>query len=360
MLPILPDEVSEHKSEHRSCNGDAQGACSSRSQTESSAHIQEKDMTVVIAGAGPIGTALARTYVDRGARVRVLTRSGSGLDHPLVERRRVDVTDAAALAGAVRDAEIIHFCIHASAYDAKVWARELPAAEQVVLAAAEAAGAVVVFPESLYAFDTSGVVTEQTRHDAAGGKPGVRAQLLAARAASLASTVSVVASDYFGPGAGASAHAGDRMLKPATSGGTVRPVGSVDLPHAWTYLPDLAAAMIRAGELARDGSVGSDTALLAPTAPPRTQREVAAAYAAAAGKPAPRVSPVPTWTLRVAGVADRGTRGIVEMIHLFDRPLVVDSSASEALLGLTPTPFEDAVRATVDAFRAAQPADARR
>ncbi|GMA23799.1 hypothetical protein GCM10025864_15580 [Luteimicrobium album] len=187
-------------------------------------------MSIVIAGAGPIGTTVARRYVDQGTPVRVLTRSGSGLDHPLVERRRVDVTDAAALADAVQDAEIIHFCIHASAYDAKVWARELPTAERTVLAAAEAAGAVVVFPESLYAFDTSGTVTEATRHDAVGGKPGVRAQLLAARAASPVPTASVVASDYFGPGAGANAHAGDRMLGPATSGGTVRPLGNVDLP----------------------------------------------------------------------------------------------------------------------------------
>jgi nucleoside-diphosphate-sugar epimerase len=311
-------------------------------------------MSIVIAGAGPIGTTVARTYVDQGIPVRVLTRSGSGPDHPLVERRRVDVTDAAALAAAVQDAEIIHFCIHASVYDAKVWARELPAAEQLVLAAAEAAGAVVVFPESLYAFDRSGTVTEATRHDATGGKPGVRALLLAARAASPVPTASVVSSDYFGPGAGMNAHAGDRVLKPATGGGTVRPIGSADLPHSWTYLPDLAAAMIRAGALARDSHRTTGAAAggiwFAPTAATCSQREIATAYARAAGHTDARVRPTPTWLLRVAGLADRPSRGLVEMIDLFTRPLVMDSSASDAALDLKPTPFDDAVRATVDAY----------
>jgi len=317
-------------------------------------------MSIVIAGAGPIGTAVARQYVSQGTPVRVLTRSGSGLDHPLVERRRVDVTDADALAAAVQDAAIIHFCIHASAYDAKVWARELPVAERTVLAAAEPAGAVVVFPESLYAFDGSGTITEATRHDAAGGKPGVRAQLLAERAASPVPTASVVASDYFGPGAGANAHAGDRMLGPATSGGTVRPIGRADLPHSWTYLPDLASAMIRAGELTRDShrTTGAapgatDGIWFAPVTATCSQREIATAYARAAGRPAPKVSAVPASVLRVVGLGSRQMRGVAEMVHLFTRPLVMDASASDALLDLKPTPFDDAVQATVDAYLAA-------
>ena len=316
-------------------------------------------MSIVIAGAGPIGTAVARRYVDQGTPVRVLTRSGSGLDHPLVERRRVDVTDRAALAAAVQDADVIHFCIHASEYDATVWARELPAAERTVLAAAEAAGAVVVFPESLYAFDGSRTITEATRHDATGGKPGVRAQLLAARAASPVPTASVVASDYFGPGAGVNAHAGDRMLGPATSGGTVRPIGRADLPHSWTYLPDLAAAMVRAGEVTRDShrttgaaDGATDGIWFAPTTATCSQREIATAYARAAGRPAPKVSAVPAWVLRLVGLGSRRMRGVAEMVHLFTRPLVMDSSASDAALGLEPTPFEDAVRATVDAYLA--------
>lgn len=301
---------------------------------------------IVITGAGPIGTHVAQQLVDAGTPVRVLTRSGSGLDHPLVERRAVDVNDRAALLDALQDATVVHHCIHASAYVVDVWERELPAAEQVLLDVAEQVGATVVFPESLYAFDlTQQPITETTPITATTGKPGVRRRLLEARAASPVPTISVVASDYFGPRTGPNAHVGDRMVAPATTGKVVRPLGSVDQPHSWTYLPDLAAAMIRAAELPTE----PDRVLLAPTGAPRTQREVAADYAAAAGRSRVRVSPVPTWALRIIGRFHAGTAGLVEMIHLLEEPLVMDSSASEALLDLAPTPWDVAVKTVVAA-----------
>ena len=73
---------------------------------------------------------------------------------PLIERRKVDVSDADALREAFDGAAAVYHCIHA-AYNADAWERELPAAEQTVLEAAGHVGAVVVFPESLYSYDTS-------------------------------------------------------------------------------------------------------------------------------------------------------------------------------------------------------------
>ena len=73
------------------------------------------------------------------ARSRVLTRSGSGPDHPLIERRKVDVSDADALREAFDGAVAVYHCIHA-AYSADAWERELPAAEQAVLEAAGRVG----------------------------------------------------------------------------------------------------------------------------------------------------------------------------------------------------------------------------
>jgi len=250
-------------------------------------------------------------------------------------------------------ATVVHHCAHASAYTVAAWSRELPVMEAAVLEVAGELGATVVFPESLYAFDLSGVVTEATPIVATTGKPGVRAQLLAARAAAAAPTISVVASDYFGPGSGPNAHAGDRVLQPVLAGRTVRPLGSLDQPHSWTYLPDLAAAMIAAAEL----PTAPDRLLFAPTGPARTQREVVAAYAAAAGRPVPRIAPLPTWLLRALGVVNPGIAGLVEMIGLLTEPLVMDSRASEQILGIAPTPWEDAIRHTVrDSIRHTVPA----
>lgn len=301
----------------------------------------------VVTGAGPVGTTVALQLADQGHRVRILTRSGSGPEHPLVERRKTDVSRADGLAEAFADAVAVHHCIHGSRYAAATWRAELLPAEQVILEAAGRAGAVVVFPESLYAYGVvDGPITEDLPRNATVGKPGVRTELLRARAASTTPTVSVAASDFFGPLV-RTAHAGDRMVPTILAGRTMRVVGSLDQPHSFTYVPDLAAAMIRAAaDPALWGSV-----LHAPTAAPVTQRQLIEAFAHAAGVPVPKVGTIPAGLLRLIGLVHGDTRELAEMSFQLTAPFVLDSSRSEERLGLKPTAFDTAVQATVDWWR---------
>jgi nucleoside-diphosphate-sugar epimerase len=303
----------------------------------------------VVIGAGPVGATVALQIAESGRPVRLLTRSGSGPEHPLIERRRADAGDPAALAQAFVGAEAVFDCMHASAYRADVWRAELPRAEAAVLDAAGRTGAVVVFPESLYAYGhVAGPMTESTPRRADFGKPAIRVELLAARDRSATPTVSVAASDFYGPLV-RTAHAGERMVPTVLAGRTMRVLGDPDAPHSWTYVPDLAAAMIRAAD---DRSLWNSF-LLAPTAPPLTQRQLVGVYAEVAGVPAPKVASLPSALLRLVGTAHRGTREIAEMLYQFEKPFVVDSTASEERLGLKPTPMIEGARATVAWWQAA-------
>ncbi|NMR28467.1 NAD-dependent epimerase/dehydratase family protein [Crystallibacter degradans] len=297
----------------------------------------------IVTGAGPIGWTAAEQLAAQGHGVRLLTRSGSGPEHPLVERRKVDVSQPAGFEAALEGAVAVFHCIHASAYSAKTWAHELPAAEQTVLKAAGRAGAVVVFPESLYSYDRpQDVMTERSSRNAACGKRGIRAQLLRARAASATPTVSMVASDYFGPRA-LNAHAGERMVPAVLAGRTIRVMGNPDMPHSFTYVPDLAAAMIAAAH----NPAAWNSVLHAPTGPAVTQRTMAAAFARAAGVAAPKVGAIPGWVVRAAGLLSADARELAEMLYQFEEPFVMDSPSTQALLGLAPTPFAAAAEETV-------------
>ena len=297
----------------------------------------------VVTGAGPVGWTVAEQLAAAGHRVRVLTRSGSGPDHPRIEKKAVDVSDAAQLDGLFHGAKAVFHCIHGSKYSARTWAEELPRAEQTVLAAAAAAGAVVVFPESLYSYsEPDRPMTEEGPREARGGKRGVRTELLRARAASATDTVSVVASDFFGPGV-RGAHAGERMLKPVLAGKSLLVIGNAGLPHSFTFVPDLAAAMIRA---AQDPTLWNRV-WHAPTGPALSQRRIAGEFAAAAGVRTPRVLAVPGWVLRTMAVFSPGARELAETLYQFEHPFVLDSRASEAALGLHPTPLKEAAAATV-------------
>lgn len=297
----------------------------------------------VVTGAGPVGSTVALQLAEAGEQVLLLTRSGSGPEHALIERRKVDVSRADQLEGVFDGAAVIHHCIHGSAYDTRTWRAELPIAEAAVLAAAGQVGAVVVFPESLYSYGpVDAPITEDTPRTAVRGKLGVRTDLLAQRAASATPTVSVAASDFYGPRV-RTAHAGERLIPTVLEGRTMRVLGSLEEPHSWTYVPDLAAAMIHAAATPDLWN----TVLHAPTAEPLTQRQLIEQVAAAAGVPVPRMSAIPTWLLKAIGVLHPGTRELAETAYMFERPFVLDSSASQARLGLTPTPLATGLRETV-------------
>ncbi len=89
----------------------------------------------------------------------------------------------------------------------------------------------------------------------------------------------------------------------------------------------------------------------APTGPALSQRQIAEAFAAAAGTRKPRVSALPGWALRAMGVFSPLYRELAETLYQFDQPFVMDSGASMAALELQPTPLKEAAAATVAWWR---------
>jgi nucleoside-diphosphate-sugar epimerase len=189
-------------------------------------------------------------------------------------------------------------------------------------------------------------MTEDLPRTAATGKLGVRTELLAQRDASATPTVSVAASDFYGPMV-RTAHAGERLVPTVLAGRTMRVVGSADQPHSFTYVPDLAAAMI----VAAGRTDLWNSFLHAPTAPALTQRRLVELVAAAGGVPVPKVSAVPAGVLRTVGLVSRDMRELAETSYMFSRPFVLDSTASEQRLGLAPTPVSEGLAATVAWWR---------
>lgn len=293
-------------------------------------------MKHLVVGAGQIGPHVARHLAESGQTVTVATRSGRGPADLAVTS--LDATDGTALQAALEDVDVLHLCLHASAYRDDVWRRELPSLERTVLEAAEATDTTVVFPESLYAFDASSPIGPSSRIAPRSPLGEVRRVLLEQRASSTATTVSVVAGDFIGPGVGQS-HAGPRMWEPAIAGRTVRPVGRVDVVHPWTYLPDLAATMVAA-------AARPTTPVVIAPAVHATQRELVQAFAAAGGVDVPRVSPVPMWVMRAAGALHRETRTIAQTGYLFTQPVRMDFTATRAELGIDATRLEVVAKAT--------------
>ncbi|REE97647.1 NAD-dependent epimerase/dehydratase family protein [Thermomonospora umbrina] len=293
----------------------------------------------VILGAGTTGTATARLLADSGDRVRLVSRRGSGPDHPAIERVAADAGDTDRLTELARGADTLVNCAMPP-YDR--WPELWPPLAASVLTAAERTGAGYVMLGNLYGYGpVDGPFTEDLPMRPTTAKGGVRAKMwedaLAAHEAGRARVTEVRASDFVGAGAGslfnflvtASVLAGEPAVYP----------GSVAVPHAWSYTGDVARALAAAA--LDDRSWGR--AWHVPSASEASVREVAVRLAEVTDSPAPRVEAMTDDEFSAFAAENPFLAEVAEMLYLYDRPCRVDSTDAERILGLKPTSLDDAL-----------------
>ena len=308
----------------------------------------------VIVGKGPVGTTTADLLTARGHRVRVLSRSG-GTSTDAVEHRRVDATDADALAAAADGAAALYNAVNPAYHR---WATDWPPVATALLTAAERTGAVLVTMSNLYVYGApTGPMSPGSPLAATDRKGWVRIAMwreaLAAHEAGRVRMTEARAADFVGPQVPAEHSHLVRQLPALRRGRRAWVVGDPDVLRSWAYLPDVAATL---------ATLGTDERALGrawhvPSAPPRSQRQALTDLAAALSSPAHparpvRVSRIPWSVLRGIGLVSPVMREIVDVRHQFDREYVIDASATTATFGLAPTPWDEVVAATAAAVPA--------
>jgi nucleoside-diphosphate-sugar epimerase len=302
-------------------------------------------MSNVIIGSGPIGSGVAEILAERGERVRVVTRSGSGPEHPLIERVAADAADARRLAELARDAAVIYNCANPKYTE---WTEKWFPMNDAMIAAAKASGAVYAIAGNLYGYgpQPGGRMTEDTPLAATGRKGRVRIKMWQDALAGGVRTLEARASDYVGAGAVSTLSA---VLLPAINKGrTAAAPAKLDVPHTFTYTGDMARALVT---LARDERAHGQ-AWHVPSGPPITIRELAARYCAVAGVPQVKVASLPRFVMRTAGLVVPMARELAEMDYQFYAPFVMDSTRTERTFGLTATDLDIALRETAEAAQA--------
>lgn len=302
----------------------------------------------VVLGRGPVGSALTAQLVERGHQVRVLSRSGGTGPGP-VEHVRLDATDAAALTAATRGAAALYNCANPAYHR---WEQQWPPMAAALLATAEQTGAGLVVMSNLYAYGhVEQPMTEDLPLAPAGRKGRVRArmweQALARHEAGALRMTEARASDFVGPGVLAGGHLAERVVPQVLAGRAVRLVPPPDVPHSWTSVLDVGAALATLGT--DDRAWGR--AWHVPTAPPVTARAAVHGLCRAAGVDPVPVRTVPHSLLRAAGLAVPVVRELAEMRFSFTRPYVLDSGAFTATFGLPATPLERTWAQTVAWWR---------
>lgn len=311
--------------------------------------MTQSKRALVIGATGGIGGAVARMLVARGWQVAALNRNAAA--QKAVPGLAWVQGDAMRPDDVIRAAEGSSLIFHgANPPGYRNWAGTVVPMLQSTIAAAEAHGARIAFPGTVYNYgqDAGAAVAEDAPQNPLTRKGRLRVEMEERLAASRAPVLIVRAGDFFGPGGSPNNWFSQGLVTPG------RPLRSVSYPgahaigHAWAYLPDLAEAfgrlIDRAGELGRFERFHFGGHWLEPGA------EIARSIARAAGRDLP-VKALPWWAIRLIAPFNETMREMLEMRYLWQRPLRLANAKLDAFLDGEPhTPLDDAVRTTLTAL----------
>jgi nucleoside-diphosphate-sugar epimerase len=313
-------------------------------------------VSVVLGGSGAIGGSLVRELARRGRPVRAVSRSAAlpaGVQAgPSVQPVAADVTDPAQVAAAAEGAEVVY---NAAQTDYTRWSQDFPPLNRAVIEGVARAGAKLVVADNLYLYGhTHGrAMTEDMPAAATDRKGRTRAamagELLDAHAAGRVRVALGRPSSYYGPGGLRSINYGAQVLGPAVAGRPAQWLGPLDVPHATSYLPDVARALIVLG----DDHAADGRAWHLPNAEPLTGEQFLRLVFDAAGTDCAVQAADRTALEHMAGDNPFLAEVLDSFFHI-EEPWLVDHGRFEATFGpFAVTPHRAAIAATVDWFRRA-------
>ncbi|QTL04562.1 NAD(P)H-binding protein [Aquabacter sp. L1I39] len=306
-------------------------------------------LALVVGANGGIGSETALALARHGWAIRALVRD------PAKAPRQSgwayvagDAMDRHTVVSAARGAGLIVHAVNPPGY--RAWNRLVLPMIDNTIAAAEAAGARILLPGTLYNYgpDAYPLVAEEAPQRPQTRKGRIRVEMearLEAAAARGVRSLILRAGDFFGPRSGNNWF-GQGLIKPGKPLSSILYPGVPGIGHAWAYLPDVAETFARLAArhddlpaFARfhfDGQWDADGT------------SVIAAIRRAAGAPRVPVRAFPWWLLAVAAPFNETLRELREMRPLWQQPARLDNRRLVSFLGEEPrTPLAVAVTATL-------------
>jgi nucleoside-diphosphate-sugar epimerase len=303
----------------------------------------------VIFGTGTLGTTIARQLLAQGKSVRMVSRRSDAWVPQGAEWVGGDAANPDFTRTVCQGAQVIYHCA-GPAYHFKAWVKEFPPLQHGILAGAIASGAKLIYGDSLYGYGpVKGPMHEDLPYAATTRKGKLRAQLaetlMSAHRAGKVAVAIARASDFYGEGVLNSA-LGSRVFISALQGKPAAAIGNLDLPHTYTYIGDLAKAMVILGE--REAAIGQVWHV--PNAPTLSTRELLNLLFAELALPA-KMQGMGKLMIQMGGLFIPAAAESVEMMYQFERPFIVDSTKFIQAFGDIATPHREALRRTIAWYR---------
>lgn len=292
----------------------------------------------VIVGRGAAASKTALLLAEGGERVRMISRTGGGPDHPLVDKVAADATDTDRLTELTEGADTL-FTTAAPPYH--LWPEQFPILSASLLNAVKRTGVAYVMLGNLYAYGpVSGPITPDFPLAATGPKGRTRARAWEEAAASGVKVTEVRAAQFYG--AGAFSVFSLMVQRQVMEGGLVLVPQELDVPHSYSAIGDTARTLVAASrnEQAYGRAWHVPTSTL-------SVRELAVRLAELAGAPKPRMEEMTERDLTLLAFIEPFWAEMHEVLTKPGHPFVIDYAETEKILGVSVTPVNDVLREVI-------------
>jgi nucleoside-diphosphate-sugar epimerase len=295
---------------------------------------------LVLGAGGRLGHTAARAFRNAGWAVTSLVRPGAAA-RALAGTQicEIDALDHAAVGAAARGVDVV---LHALNPPYTAWSRQALPLAYGAIAAAETAGAALMFPGNLYNYGRGlpAIIDEATPMRPSAGKGRLRVAIenrMQEAAERGMRTIVLRAGDFFGAGRGSWL---DLVIAKQIGRGRLVYPGPLNLIHEWAYLPDLAGALVRLAGI-RETLRTFETFGFPGHAV--TGRELTTAIARAL-RSRLQVKAMSWWLIHALRPIVPLCRELSELSYLWNEPHRIDGTKLEAAIGaVAHTPLDLAV-----------------
>jgi nucleoside-diphosphate-sugar epimerase len=303
----------------------------------------------VIFGSGPLGQAVMRELLKRGACVQMVNRSGKAPDGvpSTVEIVVADLYQPESVRKAAQGAAVVYQCAQP---EYTQWPEKFPPLMASIIEGLSGSGMKLVMGDNLYMYgDVDGPIHEGLPYQYKTRKGSTRAKIAemlmeAHRSGRLCVTIGR-GSDFFGPGV-TSSFAGETIFGALAKGKAANLMGNIDLPHTFTFIDDFGKALVVLGE--HDEALGQ--AWHVPNSPTVTPRAFVTMAAEAFGVQ-PKMMVAGSLMMRLIGLFVPEIKEMIELEYEVVKPYIVEDSKYKKAFGDHSTSLKEAIRQTAEWYR---------
>ncbi len=311
--------------------------------------MQTKKKHIILGAGGAIGNALTAELLSNDENLRLVSRSGRGVEG--AESFSADLTDQDATNKSIEESSIVYLMVGLP-YDISVWREKWLPIMKNTAEACKSKNSQLIFFDNCYMYGKAdGKMTEETPVNPASKKGEVRAQiadyLLTEMDRGNINALIARSADFYGPYADKTSIPYLFIIEKLANGKKAQAIANAKALHSYTYTPDCAKAL---NMLANDKPAYNQVWHLPTASPPLTSEEFINLTAEKLGA-SPDYKVLKKWMVWLGGLFDKQAKEVYEMLYQNEYDYQFDSSKFEKHFSFTPTPYDKGIEDTIQFFK---------